>query len=56
MESKKNPKYDLRRNSSLYFVIGLALILFIVWRAIEWKSYEKNPPATAPAPKCSRSD
>lgn len=42
MESKKNPKYDLRRNSSLYFVIGLALILFIVWRAIEWKSYEKN--------------
>jgi len=42
MESKKNPKYDLRHNSSLYFVIGLALILFIVWRAIEWKSYEKN--------------
>jgi len=28
MESKKNPKYDLRRNSSLYFVIGLVLILF----------------------------
>ena len=29
-------------NSSLYFVIGLCLILFISWHAIEWKTYEKS--------------
>lgn len=42
MKLKKNPKADLRKNSSLYFVIGLCLMLAITWRAIEWKSYEKN--------------
>ena len=42
MEIKKNPKVDLSKNSSLYFVIGLALILFISWQAIEWKTYEKD--------------
>ncbi len=42
MQPKKNQKADLRKNSSLYFVIGLAVILFITWRAIEWKSYEKS--------------
>ncbi|MGB1114225.1 MAG: hypothetical protein ACPG14_05450 [Flavobacteriaceae bacterium] len=42
MKLKKNPNADLRKNSSLYFVIGLCLMLFITWRAIEWKSYEKT--------------
>lgn len=42
MQIKKNPKVDLQKNSSLYFVIGLCLMLFISWRAIEWKSYEKD--------------
>lgn len=42
MEIKKNPKADLNRNSGLYFVIGLTLILFITWRALEHKSYESN--------------
>ena len=42
METKKNPKVDLNKDSSLYFVIGLALILFISWQAIEWKTYEKD--------------
>ena len=42
MEIKKSPKVDLRKNSGLYFVIGLALVLFISWRAIEWKTFEKN--------------
>tara|TARA_B100000963_G_scaffold61745_1_gene49681 strand:- start:10 stop:711 length:702 start_codon:yes stop_codon:yes gene_type:complete len=42
MQPKKNPKVDLTRNSSLYFAIGLALVLFIIWRGIEWKSYDKN--------------
>ena len=42
MQLKKNEKVDLTKNSSLYFVIGLATILFISWQAIEWKTYEKD--------------
>ena len=42
MKIKKDPKVDLQKNSSLYFVIGLCLILFISWQAIEWKTYEKS--------------
>ena len=42
MERKKNPKVDLSKNSGLYFSIGLALILFISWQAIEWKTYDKD--------------
>ena len=39
MEPKKNPKADLRKNSVLYFQIGLILILFLTWQAIEMKTY-----------------
>jgi protein TonB len=42
MEIKKNPKADLNRNSGLYFVIGLTLILFVTWIALEYKSYDTN--------------
>ena len=42
MKPKKNEKVDLSKNSSLYFVIGLALILLISWQAIEWKTYDKS--------------
>ena len=42
MQIKKNPKADLTKNSSLYFAIGLAVILFISWRAIEWKTYDRS--------------
>lgn len=42
MEPKKNPKKDMRKNSVLYFQVGLILMLLIVWRAIEWKTYEKE--------------
>ena len=42
MNPKKNEKVDLSKNSSLYFVIGLALILLISWQAIEWKTYDKS--------------
>ena len=42
MQPKKNDKADLSKNSSLYFVIGLALILLISWQAIEWKTYDKD--------------
>ena len=41
MLPKKSPRIDLSKNSSLYFAIGLALIVFITWQAIEWKTYEK---------------
>ena len=42
MEPKKNPKADVGRNSSLFFVIGLALVMFLVWRGLEWKKYDKT--------------
>jgi len=42
MQVKKNPKADLTKNSNLYFAIGLAVILFISWRAIEWKTYDRT--------------
>ena len=42
MQPKKNPKADLSQNSSLYFVAGLAFILLVSWKAIEWKTYEKS--------------
>ncbi|MGB0601933.1 MAG: energy transducer TonB [Flavobacteriaceae bacterium] len=42
MEIKKNPRVDLNRNSALYFVIGLCLMLFVSWRLIELKTYEKE--------------
>ena len=42
MQLKKNPKADLTKNSSFYFAIGLAVVLFVSWQAIEWKTYEKT--------------
>lgn len=42
MELKKNPKVDLTRDSGLYFVIGLTIVLFLTWRALEYKTYEKD--------------
>ena len=41
MEPKKNPKADLTKNSSLYFVIGLAVVMLLTWRGLEWKKYDK---------------
>ena len=42
MKSKKNPKADLNNKSSFYFAIGLFLILFISWRAIEFKNWDDD--------------
>ncbi len=42
MQVKKNPKVDLNLNSGLYFVMGLALVLFLTWRALEYKTYDKE--------------
>ena len=41
MKPKKNPSADHSKNSPLYVVIGLAVILLFTWRAIEWKTYAK---------------
>lgn len=41
MEAKKNSKANVGRNSSLYFAIGLALMLFLTNYAINYKTYEK---------------
>ncbi len=41
MELKKNPKADLTRNSSLYFVIGLAAVMLLTYVAFEWKTYDE---------------
>tara|TARA_R110002072_G_scaffold142804_4_gene288369 strand:+ start:21913 stop:22644 length:732 start_codon:yes stop_codon:yes gene_type:complete len=40
MEIKKNPKFDLGRNSVIFFQIGMIFMLFITWRALEWKTTE----------------
>lgn len=42
MKPKKNPKADLSRRSILFFQIGMILMLFITWRAIEWKTYDRE--------------
>ena len=42
MEPKKNPKADVGRRSMLFFQIGMVVMLFLAWQAIEWKSYDKS--------------
>lgn len=42
MELKKNPKRDLNKNSGLYFVIGLVLVMLLTYVAFEWKTYDKT--------------
>ncbi|MGA1226034.1 MAG: energy transducer TonB [Tamlana sp.] len=42
MEPKKNPKANVGRNSSLYFAVGLALMLFLTNYAINYKTYDKS--------------
>ena len=40
MQPKKNPNSDLRNYSRLLLAFGLCLVLFVSWRAIEFKTYE----------------
>ena len=42
MEPKKNNKSDVSRNSSLYFAVGMALMLALTYMTINYKSYEKE--------------
>ncbi len=44
MQVKKNPKVDLDNYRGLFFVSGLAIVLFLTWRALEYKSYPKEAP------------
>ena len=42
MEPKKNPKVDMDQYSGIFFLIGLTLVLFLTWRALEMKTYTKE--------------
>ncbi|PTM00450.1 MAG: energy transducer TonB [Bacteroidetes bacterium] len=42
MEPKKNPKSDVSRNSSIYFAVGLALMLGVTYMSINYKTYDKS--------------
>ena len=42
MEKKKNSKADIGKNSSLYFAVGLALMVFLSYGAINYKVYESS--------------
>ena len=42
MQVKKYPKFDLGRNSTLFFQIGMIVMLFISWQALEWKTVPTN--------------
>ncbi len=43
MRPKKNSKKDLNRNRSLYFLIGLTLVMLLTYTALEWKTYDNYP-------------
>ena len=42
MELKKNPKADVRQNGSIYFAVGLLLMLVVTYYTINYKSYDKS--------------
>ncbi len=39
---KKNPKADVTRNGSIYFAVGLLLMLVVAYSTINYKSYDKS--------------
>jgi protein TonB len=42
MEPKKSTKADVSRNSSIYFLVGLALMLAVTYLTINYKTYDKS--------------
>ena len=42
MELKKNPKAELSNRSMFFFQLGMILLLFFAWQAIEWKTYDRS--------------
>lgn len=43
MEAKKKEHLKLEKQSGLYFAIGIALILGLVYTALEWKTFNTEP-------------
>lgn len=43
METKKKEHLKLEKHSGLYFVIGMALVLSLIYIALEWKTPDVNP-------------
>ncbi|MBT8325827.1 MAG: energy transducer TonB [Winogradskyella sp.] len=41
MESKKNPKANVGRNSNLYFAVGLNVMLVLTYLGLEHKTYDR---------------
>lgn len=42
MELKKNPSLEIGRNSSIYFAIGLNIMLFFTWQGLEYKTFDTD--------------
>lgn len=42
LEPKKHHKSDVSRNASLYFAVGLALMMTLTYLTINYKSYDKS--------------
>jgi periplasmic protein TonB len=42
MLPKKTPNADLNKNTRTYFLIGLVVVLLLVWKGVELKTYEKD--------------
>lgn len=42
MELKKNPNANVGRNSSLYFAVGLNVMLVFAYLGLEYKTYDKD--------------
>jgi len=42
MELKKNPRADVGRNSSLYFAVGLNVMLILTYFGLEHKTYDRD--------------
>jgi protein TonB len=41
MEVKKNPGFDLRNWSLIFFQVGVIIMLVATWQLMEWKTYDK---------------
>ncbi len=42
MEPKKNTKADVKRNGSIYFAVGLAIMMFVAYSGINYKTYDRD--------------
>ena len=42
MEAKKKEHLRLEKNSGLFFVIGMTLVLALIYTALEWKTFDKE--------------